>query len=564
MNYLYLLSDMDLDALFHQEPTKEPTEREVTLYGIFPDVEKQLKFSGQTLHLIWQKYFQNHPDGYQSTVFYKHYNRYKHRSHPSMHMIHKASDKMFVDFAGKKLHVVDSSTREIKNVEVFVAILGASRLTYVEAVASQNMEDFIMACENALHFFGGKNKVRYISYYSVIAFLAVMYSFRVKSIMLTNSVSDPLSVDSAFTPFKPNLITSWDSNYFYVESYGIPITHGMMTGIIKWQQQVPIPQCYIKPNAWMIPLNPVVAAVPVPVDSIHFTRGAIAVAVNGIPIFNYHTNTGVDSYLDGQLDQWGGHCGRADDYHYHIAPMQLYSHTSNTMPIAYALDGFAVYGNFEPDGSTMLPLDANNGHYANNGIYHYHGVATAPYMIGNMVGQVTEDTTHQIIPQPHANPVRPALTPLNGAVITNCTPNSSNNGYTLTYNLNGNIDSVVYSWTNGGLYTFNFYTQSGMTTSNYNGFIPCQLPTSIIEIKNDGDKIQLFPNPSSNSFSLNLNNPIASSDIKKITILSNKGETVFTSKTYQDKYNIENLSKGIYFVIIQTANKTFTKKLVLQ
>lgn len=414
------------------------------------------------------------------------------------------------------------------------------------------------------YFFGGKNKVRYISYYSVIAFLAVMYSFRVKSIMLTNSVSDPLSVDSAFTPFKPNLITSWDSNYFYVESYGIPITHGMMTGIIKWQQQVPIPQCYIKPNAWMIPLNPVVAAVPVPVDSIHFTRGAIAVAVNGIPIFNYHTNTGVDSYLDGQLDQWGGHCGRADDYHYHIAPMQLYSHTSNTMPIAYALDGFAVYGNFEPDGSAMLPLDANNGHYANNGVYHYHGVATAPYMIGNMVGQVTEDTTHQIIPQPHANPVRPALTPLNGAVITNCTPNSSNNGYTLTYNLNGNIDSVVYSWTNGGLYTFNFYTQSGMTTSNYNGFIPCQLPTSIIEIKNDGDKIQLFPNPSSNSFSLNLNNPIASSDIKKITILSNKGETVFTSKTYQDKYNIENLSKGIYFVIIQTANKTFTKKLVLQ
>lgn len=157
---------MDLDALFHQEPTKEPTEREVRLYGIFPDVEKQLKFSGQTLHLIWQKYFQNHPDGYQSTAFYKHYNRYKHRSHPSMHMIHKASDKMFVDFAGKKLYVVDSSTREIKNVEVFVAILGASQLTYVEAVASQNMEDFIMACENALHFFGGTPlAIVRISYY---------------------------------------------------------------------------------------------------------------------------------------------------------------------------------------------------------------------------------------------------------------------------------------------------------------------------------------------------------------------------------------------------------------
>ena len=152
---LSLLSDKDLDALFHQEPTKEPTEREVILYGIFPDVEKQLKFPGETLHLIWQKYYQKHPEGYQSTAFYKHFNRYKHRSHPSMHMIHKAGDKMFVDFAGEKLHVVDSSTGEIKNVEVFVAILGASQLTYVEAVESQNMEDFIMACENALHFFGG-------------------------------------------------------------------------------------------------------------------------------------------------------------------------------------------------------------------------------------------------------------------------------------------------------------------------------------------------------------------------------------------------------------------------
>ncbi|MCX8482994.1 MAG: YHYH protein, partial [Crocinitomicaceae bacterium] len=226
------------------------------------------------------------------------------------------------------------------------------------------------------YFLGGKNKVRYISYFSAVAFLAVIYSFQIKSTMQTNSVTDPLSVDSAFTPFKPNIVTSWDSNYFYVESFGIPTTHNMMTGITSWQQQVPIPQCYIKPNAWMIPLNPVVAAVPVPVDSIHFTRGAIAVAINGIPIFNYHTNTGVDAYLDGQLDQWGGHCGRADDYHYHIAPMQLYSNTPNNMPIAYALDGFAVYGTVEPDGSALLPLDANHGHYWTNGVYHYHGTAT--------------------------------------------------------------------------------------------------------------------------------------------------------------------------------------------
>lgn len=417
------------------------------------------------------------------------------------------------------------------------------------------------------YFFGGKNKVRYISYFSAVAFIAVLYSFQIKSTMQTNSVTDPLSVDSAFTPFKPNIVTSWDSNYFYVESYGIPTTHGMMTGITSWQQQVPIPQCYIKPNAWMIPLNPVVAAIPVPVDSIHFTRGALAVAINGIPIFNYHTNTGVDAYLDGQLDQWGGHCGRADDYHYHIAPMQLYSNTPINMPVAYALDGFAVYGTVEPDSSALLPLDANHGHYWTNGVYHYHGTATpvAPYMIANMVGQVTEDATHQIIPQPHAQPVRPSLTPLNGAVITNCIPNTSNNGYTLIYTVGANTDSVVYSWTSGGVYTFKFYHSGTLdSTRNYNGFIPCLLPTSVSEINTNGDKIQLFPNPSRNEFSLKLNNVIEPSEIENIIILSNKGETVFSSNAYQEKYKTDNLSKGIYFVIIKTSNNTVTKKLVLQ
>ena len=152
---LSLLSDNKLDALFHQEPSVEPTEREKELYAFFPDVEKQLKFPGETLHRLWQKYFEHHPEGYQSTAFYKHYNLYKNRSHPSMHMVHKAGDKMFIDFAGEKLLLVDPTTGEIKKVEVFVAILGASQLTYVEAVESQTMEDLIMASENALHFFGG-------------------------------------------------------------------------------------------------------------------------------------------------------------------------------------------------------------------------------------------------------------------------------------------------------------------------------------------------------------------------------------------------------------------------
>ena len=148
-------SDKDLEAIFNEQPLIEPSEREKELYAFFPSVEKDLKHAGATLHKLWEEYIQKNPQGYQSTGFYKHYQRYKHRSHPSMHMVHKAGDKMFVDFAGEKLHVIDVYTGEIKPVEVFVAILGASQLTYVEAVESQDMEDFITACENALRFFGG-------------------------------------------------------------------------------------------------------------------------------------------------------------------------------------------------------------------------------------------------------------------------------------------------------------------------------------------------------------------------------------------------------------------------
>ena len=70
-----------------------------------------------------------------------------------MHMTHKVGEKMFVDFTGKRLSIVNRQTGEIKNVEVFVAVLGASHLTYVEAVASQKKEDWIKANQNAFHYF---------------------------------------------------------------------------------------------------------------------------------------------------------------------------------------------------------------------------------------------------------------------------------------------------------------------------------------------------------------------------------------------------------------------------
>ena len=270
-------------------------------------------------------------------------------------------------------------------------------------------------------------------------------------------------IDSAFTPYKSaNLATNWDETYFYVSSNGIP-AHNMMVGITSWQQQVPISQPYTGTNHWSIPLAPVYAATPVSTKS-NFMKGAVALAVNGVPIFNALNNRGEDSYLIGELDQWGGHCGKGDDYHYHAAPLHL-SSTSGLKPIAFALDGFAVYGAKEPDGSTMKTLDECHGHVGSNNVYHYHGTNDYPYVVGSMKGKVTLDPSttapeNQIIPQAFTNPLRPALTPLNGASITAFSAPSSNS-YLLTYKIGAKTGSVQYSWTNTNLYTFVFTDVDG-------------------------------------------------------------------------------------------------------
>lgn len=150
------LNDKDLEALFLEDViVPDPPERQLELYAFFPYAEKRLKQPGMTLQLLWQEYASKHIDAFQSTGFYKHFRIWKKRSHPSLHMVHKAGEKMFVDYAGKTLQIIDPESGEVRMVQVFVAILGASQLTYVTAVESQDMEDFIRCCENALHFFGG-------------------------------------------------------------------------------------------------------------------------------------------------------------------------------------------------------------------------------------------------------------------------------------------------------------------------------------------------------------------------------------------------------------------------
>jgi len=149
------LNDKELEDLFGKSREHPPNARMQSMLRCFPHVDKELKKTGMNRQLLWEAYYKEFPDGYLYSQFCFYYNQWKARVNPTMHMDHKVGDKLYVDFAGEKMSITDKDTGEITPVEVFVAILGASQLTCVEAVMSQQKEDFIAACENTLHFIGG-------------------------------------------------------------------------------------------------------------------------------------------------------------------------------------------------------------------------------------------------------------------------------------------------------------------------------------------------------------------------------------------------------------------------
>lgn len=130
-------------------------ERYQYLSSQFIHFEKELKRTGVTLYLLWEEYIKKAPDGYGYSQFCHHYDHWQKVQKVSMHIEHKSGDKMYVDFAGTKHPIVDPTTGEITEYEVFVAVLGASQYAYIEAIATQTKADWVQVNENALRFFGG-------------------------------------------------------------------------------------------------------------------------------------------------------------------------------------------------------------------------------------------------------------------------------------------------------------------------------------------------------------------------------------------------------------------------
>ena len=278
----------------------------------------------------------------------------------------------------------------------------------------------------------------------------------------TDFAFDPEFVVRSFRPFGDDVSVRWDDDYFYVESSGMP-GHPMMVGIRAWNGQVPIPQPYAGGNAFRFTLRPRFAETPVSARETLF-RGAIAIAANGIPIFNPIKQDGrTDTYLAGELDDFGGHAGRADDYHYHVAPVHLSDRIGRNVPLAWALDGFPMFGYVEADGSEVRDLDWLNGHAGPEGPYHYHATPDYPRVNGGFRGSI-DLRDGQVAVQPRTWGVRPFTRPIRGASITGF-GSLGDGAYRMEFDLRGKRHSVQYKLLPAGGAEFVFTDGSGVSRS---------------------------------------------------------------------------------------------------
>jgi transposase len=147
------VDDAALEARLFARPAY-PTTR----YRAVPDwtqLHQELKKPGVTLQLLWEEYRAQHPEGYGRTQFCAHYRDWARRLKPSMRQVHRAGEKLFVDFAGQRPHLVDAKTGEAIPVELFVGVLGASGLIYAEATRSQDLPSWVGAHIRMLDYFHG-------------------------------------------------------------------------------------------------------------------------------------------------------------------------------------------------------------------------------------------------------------------------------------------------------------------------------------------------------------------------------------------------------------------------
>lgn len=146
------LDDGQLEARLFVSAGPPPVARPLPDWA---EVHRELRRPDVTLQLLHLEYKEQAPDGYQYSQFCRHYRRWQRHLDVVMRQEHRAGEKLFVDFAGQTLPIVDPATGVTSRAQLFVAVLGASNYTYAEVVPSQELPHWIACHVHAFEFFGG-------------------------------------------------------------------------------------------------------------------------------------------------------------------------------------------------------------------------------------------------------------------------------------------------------------------------------------------------------------------------------------------------------------------------
>lgn len=147
------LDDAALERrLFPTVPVLGPQDRFVPDWT---EVHRERARKGVTLQLLWEEYKQAHPDGYQYSRFSELYRAWRGELDLPMRQTHKAGEKLFVDYCGQTLPITDRATGQVRQAQIFVAVMGASNYTYAEACWTQSLPEWILAHVHAFAFLEG-------------------------------------------------------------------------------------------------------------------------------------------------------------------------------------------------------------------------------------------------------------------------------------------------------------------------------------------------------------------------------------------------------------------------
>lgn len=151
------LDDETLESLFFVKKRETATSL-ITKHLQHPDwneVRNELSKKGMTRHLLWEEHKQKNPNLYSYSQFNRYYKKFLTTLNPSMRQVHYAGDKLFIDYSGLTMPIVNQKTGEVTKAQIFVSVLGMSGYTYVHATQTQSTKDFILSHTLAFIFYGG-------------------------------------------------------------------------------------------------------------------------------------------------------------------------------------------------------------------------------------------------------------------------------------------------------------------------------------------------------------------------------------------------------------------------